>query len=86
MKKQTFIICFENIDGVAVNFERWTFKRVDTCIKKTIDLYRLYPKIYAETLRQTKKITAYFTPDGYNRQAEVWTATIDEFKMLITNQ
>lgn len=36
MKKQTFLICFENIDGIAVNFERWTFKSIKTCIKKTI--------------------------------------------------
>lgn len=85
MKKQTFLICFENIDGIAVNFERWTFKSVKTCIKKTIELYKSYPDIYADTLNKTVKVIAYSTPNGYTRQLAVWTATIDEFKMLINN-
>ena len=64
MKKQTFLICFENIDGIAVNFERWTFKSVKTCIKKTIELYKSYPDIYADTLNKTVKVIAYSTPQS----------------------
>lgn len=71
--------------GYTVNFERWTFKSVKTCIKKTIELYKSYPDIYADTLNKTVKVIAYSTPNGYTRQQAVWTATIDEFKMLINN-
>lgn len=58
---------------------------VKTCIKKTIELYKSYPDIYADTLNKTVKVIAYSTPNGYTRQQAVWTATIDEFKMLINN-
>ena len=64
MKKQTFLICFENIDGIAVNFERWTFKSVKTCIKKTVkviaystpDGYTRQQAVWTATIDEFKRL------------------------------
>ena len=82
MKKQTFIICLEDADGLVVDFERWSFKRAQTCIDHMIELYKTY-SIYGLSLAKAAKLVCYPTPDGYHKVDPVWSASVDEFRALM---
>lgn len=83
MKKQTFIICLEDEDGKTIDFERWTFKKVETCIDHMIMLYNGYYSVYKDSLDKAAHVVAYPTPDGYNRSDAVWKVSADEFRKLL---
>lgn len=86
MAKQTFIICVEDQNGFIVDFERWACKKVETCIAKMIELYKTYSILYAPKLDGAARVTAYPTPNGYDREAPVWSVTADEFRALIEKE
>lgn len=81
--KMTFIICLEDKEGRTMEFERWGYKKVETCIDKMVELYRTYSGLYVPLLKAADKVTAYPTPDGYNRGDPVWSVSKDEFLKMI---
>ena len=81
--KQTFIICVENESDCVLEFERWPYKRAQTCIDKMIELYRTYPSLYVPHLTGAAKVICYPTPDGYHKAAPVWSVSVDEFRELL---
>lgn len=86
MAKQTFIILLENSDGQIIDFERWSYKKVRTCIDNMVELYRTYPSLYVPKLQGADRVTAYPTPDGYNREAPVWSVSKDEFLKMVLKE
>ena len=82
MKKQTFVICLEDRNSMVVDFERWSFKRAQTCIDHMIELYKTY-SIYWLSLAKADKLVCYPTPDGYHKEAPVWSVSVDEFRELM---
>lgn len=84
--KQNFIICLEAADGRQITFERWPFKRVQTCVAHMVELYKTYSGLYGRYLDQAAKVVAYHTPDGYNRAAPVWSVSVDEFRKLMSDK
>lgn len=87
--EQTFIICLENEQGRSVNFERWSYKRLSTCISKMVLLYKELKKysFVMEELNKTIRVVAYksdettnYCTDGKNK---VWSISIDEFLQMI---
>lgn len=85
MKKQTFIICLENQDGLVVDFERWSYKRAETCIANMVKLYRTY-SIYGLSLAKADRVVCYPTPDGYTKADPVWSVSVDEFRELMKKE
>ena len=83
MKKQTYIIVLEDQDGRTVDFERWTYKRAQTCIDKIVELYAEWPGLYGKNLERAARIVCYPTPDGYNQAAPVWNVSVNEFRRMI---
>ena len=83
MSKQTFIICLEDEKGVAAEFERWGFKKAETCIEHMVELYGTYPSLYLRNLDRAAKVVCYPTPDGYHKADPVWSVTPAEFLGLI---
>lgn len=82
-KQQTFIIRLEDKDGKLVDFERWAYKKVETCIQKMVELYSTYSGIYERNLVKAARVVAYPTPDGYNRESPVWSVSVEEFRELM---
>lgn len=44
MKKQTYITVLEDKNGWEIDFERWTYKRAQTCISKLKDMIQARQK------------------------------------------
>ena len=86
MKKQTYIVILEDKDGITVEFERWSYKRAQTCIDKTVELYAEWPGLYGKYLERAARVVCYPTPDGYNQDAPVWDAPVEEFRRMIQIQ
>ena len=40
MKQQTYITSMRNSSGKQIDFERWNYKRIETCIKKHALLHK----------------------------------------------
>ena len=84
MKKQTYITILEDENGREINFERWTYKRVKTCVDKMLDLYSgPWASLYREDIDRAARVVCYHTPDGYNLGPAVWSATVAELKDMI---
>lgn len=83
MKKQTYIIVLEDQDGCTVDFERWAYKRAQTCIDKIVELYAEWPGLYRKNLERAARVVCYPTPDGYNQAAPVWSVSANEFRRMI---
>lgn len=66
MKKQEYISKQYDKNGNVINFERWGFKRVNTCIDHHLELLRSFGGLY--DLDKTEKIVFYATPDGVNEE------------------
>ena len=86
MRKQTYIIVLEDQDGRTVDFERWAYKRAQTCIDKIVELYAEWPGLYGKNLERAARVVCYPTPDGYNQAAPVWSVSVDEFRRMIDAQ
>ena len=77
MKEQTYIVMFMNKDEIPVNFERWAYKKLETCIDRTICLCCRAFSLYKYDLIKTTKVVAYKTNGRIERK--VWEITIGEF-------
>lgn len=86
MKKQTYIICLEDQDGRTVDFERWTYKRSQTCVDKIVELYAEWPSLYEKNLERAARVVCYPTPDGYTPAAPVWSVSVDDFRRMVHDQ
>ena len=76
-KEQTYIIYLENKNGILVDFERWAYKKLETCIDKTLTLHCRGYSLYKNDLIKTAKIVAYKTNDG--NEIKVWDISINEY-------
>lgn len=59
MRKQTYIIVLEDQDGRTVDFERWAYKRAQTCIDKIVELYAEWPGLYGKNLERAARVVCY---------------------------
>lgn len=82
MAKQTFIICLEDKDGKMVDFERWAYKKPETCVQHMVELYKTY-SIYERSLAKADRVVAYPTPNGYDKEDPVWSVSVEEFRQLM---
>lgn len=84
MKKQTYITILEDESGQEIDFERWAYKRAQTCISKMLELYGgELAFLYRKKIDRAARIVCYPTPDGYNLGPAVWSATVSELKDMI---
>lgn len=84
MKKQTYITVLEDKNGWEIDFERWTYKRAQTCINKLLELYGgPFSILYLKDIDRAARVICYPTPDGYNKGPAVWSATVAELKDMI---
>lgn len=65
MKEQTFISYLEDENGKMIDFERWTYKKVETVLKSVKELYK-HP-IYSGNLKRSKNLSIYATPEGCSK-------------------
>lgn len=78
MKKQTYISYIENTEGGMVDFNRWTYARPETIIKKYVDALKKDKKFWRTIWRDGVTLAIYATPDGSNIQKPaVYTASLD---------
>lgn len=66
MKKQEYISKQYDKNGNILNFERWSFKNVNTCIDHHLEILRSFGEIY--DVDKTETIIFYATPDGVNEK------------------
>ena len=83
MAQQRYIIRLEDKEGKMVDFERWSFKKVETCIQHMVELYSTYSNMYMPKLDKADRVVAYPTPDGCHEEAPVWSVTVDEFRAMV---
>jgi len=92
MKEQTFIVELKDKNNSTIDFERFSYKRLNTCInamiklyKKAFDPYCFCGFLYKENVEKAARIVAYRTDYKTNDANKVWDISIDEFiKMLKT--
>lgn len=84
-RQQTYIIVLEDNQGRTIDFERWTYKRAQTCISKMVALYRtLNSYSFArDMLDRTARVVCYPTPNGYHESVPVWSVTANEFRAML---
>lgn len=83
MAKQTFIICLEDENGVSVNFERWPYKKAETCLDHMVELYCRYEVLYGHDLDKASRVVCYPTPDGCTKGKPAWDISADEMRELM---
>lgn len=90
MKEQTFIIELKDKSNITVSFERFTYKKLNTCIKAMIRLYKsafdpcgFCGILYKEDLEKSARVVAYKTEYKTNDSNKVWDISIDEFKQML---
>jgi hypothetical protein len=84
MAKQTYLFRIENDAGQCMDFERWTFKRLDTCINKMIELYGgTWASLYARKLDGAAYVTAYKTDYEATEANRAWRVTVEEFRDML---
>ena len=84
MKEQTYITCLESADGQIIDFERWAYKRAQTCINRLVELYSGAcgaEWLYKQMISQASEVACYAVCD--NKEEEVWRVKIEEFQRLI---
>jgi len=83
MQEQTYITCLINKNGITIDFQRWFYKKLRTCINNTIAHYRsCFSFLYHDTLKNTEKIIIYKTEpqtNGIDKEIKMWEVSIDEF-------
>lgn len=85
MKQQTYIIVLKDSAGHTVNFERFGYKKLQTCIDKMIELYKSlknYGFIQTE-LARTQKVIAYQTEYETSDNNKVFEIAIADFLKMI---
>lgn len=86
MVKQSFIIRLEDQDGHVVDFERFIYKRVETCVGLLVELYKRYERLYMPNLDKAARVVAYPTPDGYHMEDPVWSVSVEEFRKMVEKE
>lgn len=86
MKEQTFIIKLKDKNNVTVSFERFDYKKLNTCIKAMVRLYKaafdpcgFCGFLYKADIEKSARVVAYKT----SSKAKVWDITIEEFKQML---
>lgn len=85
MKEQTFVISLLDSKGRTINFERWSYKRLNTCITKTVENYREMIKHnwFVNDLKDAVKVVAHKTDYDTTDVNKVWEISMDEFWEMI---
>lgn len=82
-KEMRFLIRLEKEDGSLVDFERWSYKKAETCINKMVALYGTNSGLYLRKLDKADKVVCYPTPDGCHAAEPVWSVSADEFRAMV---
>ncbi len=86
-KIQTYIFRLKNEDEITIAFERWSYKRFETCLNKMLELYNPdspHSFVYYKQLCKVARIAAYKDDPRTGRDTlQVWSATVEEFKKLL---
>lgn len=67
MKRQTFIAYIVNENDTMINFERFSYKRLETVERSMKEAFK--SELYRICNKDAKAVKIYVTPDGYNREA-----------------
>lgn len=61
MKEQTYISKIEDANGNVIDFERWSYKRVSTVIKKSTEFFKRMSKhnFFRERVKNAERINIY---------------------------
>ena len=78
MRQQTYITKLKDENNRTVNFERWSYKKINTIEKKLRELYTNYYYVYKEDIKKSKYITIYEASNN-EKQTEVKRMLVNEF-------
>lgn len=88
MKEQKYITVMQDDAGHTIDFERWCFTKLETCITNFVALYKQmqYFDFIKCKLDKAKKIVTYKTNYETTEENKVHEMSIEEFmKMLNSN-
>lgn len=73
MKQQTYITAWYRADGSEIqgSFQRWSYKRVQTVLKKCKELYTRYYHTFKDDLEQAAYMVIYESEYGISDGKEV---------------
>ena len=65
MKRQTFIVRLEDEKKISIDFERFSDKRIETVMRKTIEFYKNLSNydFFRKELDESSFLAVYETPD-----------------------
>lgn len=78
MKTQTYITKLLDDNNKMINFERWSYKRIETVERKVKELYTRYDYVYKKDIEKSTYIAIYDAIDNEN-QKEVKRYLIKDF-------
>ena len=78
MKTQTYITKLLEDNNKMINFERWSYKRIETVERKVKELYTRYDYVYKKDIEKSTYIAIYDAIDNEN-QKEVKRYLIKDF-------
>lgn len=79
MKKQTFLVSMQDINGTQKDFYRFSCKKPETCKNQIIvaaKKHSIFPTLWKKDNIST--VICYATPDGYNEKNIIWQCSLDE--------
>lgn len=68
MKKQTYVSYIENADRRMIDFNRWTFKRPETIVRKHREALARDGQFWRTIWKDGVILAVYATPDGCNKE------------------
>lgn len=82
---QTYIICFYTDSGVCVKFERFSCKKLNTCINRIVKCYKeLYNwGWFKKDLEKANTVAAHQTDYTTSEENKVWEISIKEFISML---
>lgn len=78
MRKQTYITKLLDNNNKTIEFERWSYKRIETVERKIKELYTRYNYVYKDSLKKSTYIVIYEASNN-EKQTEVKRYLISEF-------
>ena len=61
MKQQTFVTRLEDKQGRMINFERWSYKNINTVLKNVLELYSSNLWLYNTDIEKSESLAIYKT-------------------------
>lgn len=80
MRQQTFISKILDENGKSVDFERWSYKRLQTVERKVKELYGSHGNAcYYRKLIEESKYIAFYEASNNEKQVEIKRYSLSEF-------